>query len=55
MVMIVHVLHGDSAPHADNEGFNLALVFPTSDAEVAVLAPVLSPGVGSNLEKIKYN
>lgn len=49
VVMIVHVLHGDSAPHADHERFDLALVVPASDAEVAVLSPVLSPRVGSDL------
>lgn len=50
--MILHILHGDSAPHTNHKRFNLALVCPASDAKVAVLSPVLSPGVGSNLERI---
>lgn len=49
VVMVVHVLHRDPAPHADHKRFDLALVFAASDAEVTVLAPVLSPGVGSDL------
>lgn len=48
VVVVVHVLHRDPAPHTDHKRFDLALVFPTSDAEIAVLSPVLSPGVGSN-------
>lgn len=51
VMMIVHVLHRDPAPHANHKCFNLALIVPTSDAEVAVLSPVLPPGVGSNLER----
>lgn len=51
VVMVVHVLHRDPAPHADHKRFDLALVFTTSDAEVTVLAPVLSPGVGSGLKE----
>lgn len=51
--MVVHVLHRDPAPRADHKCFNLTLVFPAGDAEVAVLSPVLSPGVGSDL-KTKY-
>lgn len=50
-VMVVHVLHRDPAPHADHKRFDLALVFAASDAEVTVLAPVLSPGVGSGLKE----
>lgn len=46
VVVVVHVLHRDPAPHTDHKCFNLALVGPASDAEVAVLSPVLSPGVG---------
>lgn len=49
MVVILHVLHSDSAPDANHKCFDLALIFSPNDAEVAVLAPVLSPGVGSNL------
>lgn len=48
VVMVVHVLHCDPAPHTNHKRFNLTLVVPASDAEVAVLSPVLSPGVGSN-------
>lgn len=48
VMMVVHVLHRDPAPHADHKCFDLTLVFPAGDAEVAVLSPVLSPGVGSN-------
>lgn len=51
VVMVVHVLHRDPAPHADHKRFDLALVFAASDAEVTVLAPVLSPGVGSGLKE----
>lgn len=51
VVMVVHVLHRDPAPHADHKRFDLTLVFAASDAEVAVLAPVLSPGVGSGLKE----
>lgn len=51
VVVAVHVLHGDPAPHANHKGFDLALVGAASDAEVAVLAPVLPPGVGGNLQK----
>ena len=47
--LVVHVLHRDPPPNADHKGFNLALVFAASDAEVAVLAPALPPGVGSDL------
>lgn len=43
MMMVVHVFHGDSAPHADHKRLNLALVYTTSNAEVTVLAPVLPP------------
>lgn len=50
VVMVVHVLHRDPAPSADHKCFNLTLVFPAGDAEVAVLSPVLSPGVGSDLK-----
>lgn len=49
--MAVHVLHRDSAPHANHKCFDLALVLATSDAEITVLPPVLSPGVCSNLKK----
>lgn len=56
VVMVVHVLHRDPAPHANHKCFNLTLVVPAGDAEVAVLSPVLSPGVGSDLErKVKSN
>lgn len=48
VMMVVHVLHCNSAPHADHKCFNLALIVPTGDTEVAVLSPVLSPGVGSD-------
>lgn len=51
VVMVVHVLHRDPAPDANHKGFNLALVAPASNAEVAVLSPVLSPGVGSDLKR----
>lgn len=51
VMMALHVLHRDAAPHANHKCFNLTLVVPTSDAEVAVLSPVLPPGVGSNLNK----
>lgn len=51
VMMVVHVLHCDPAPHSNHKCFNLALIAPTSDTEVTVLSPVLSPGVGSNLEK----
>lgn len=47
----MHVLHRDSAPHADHKCFDLALVLATGDAEVSVLPPVLSPGVCSDLKK----
>lgn len=50
VLMAVHVLHGDPAPHADHKCFNLALVGAASDAEEAVLAPVLPPGVGGDLQ-----
>ena len=46
---VVHVLHRDPPPHADHKGFNLTLILATSDAKVAVLAPVLPPRVGRNL------
>lgn len=55
VMMVVHVLHRDPAPHTDHKCFNLTLIVPASDAEVAVLSPVLSPGVGSDLKKRKYN
>lgn len=48
VVVVVHVLHRDPAPHTDHKRLDLTLIFPTSDAEIAVLSPVLSPGVGSN-------
>lgn len=48
MVMVVHVLHRDPAPHADYKCLDFTLVVSTSDTEVAVLTPILSPGVGSN-------
>lgn len=51
MVMVVHVLHRDPAPHADYKCLDFTLVVSTSDTEVAVLTPILSPGVGSNLKK----
>lgn len=51
MMMVVHVFHGDSAPHADHERLDLALVHTASDAEVTVLAPVLPPRVGSDLRR----
>lgn len=51
VVMVVHVLHRDPAPDADHKRFDLALVFAASDAEVTILAPVLSPGVGSGLKE----
>lgn len=53
VVTVMHVLHRDSAPHANHKCFDLALVLATGDAEIAVLAPVLSPGVCSNLKKRK--
>lgn len=46
---VVHVLHANPAPHAHHEGLDLALVAAPRDAEVAVLSPVLAPGVGSDL------
>lgn len=49
--MAVHVLHGDPAPHADHKRFDFALVGAASDAEEAVLAPVLPPGVGGDLQR----
>lgn len=49
--MVVHVLHRDPAPGADHKCFYLTLVGPTSDAKEAVLSPVLSPGVRSNLKR----
>lgn len=55
MVVAVHVLHRDSAPHADHKRFDLALVVAAGDAEVTVLSPVLSPGVCSNLTKKEEN
>lgn len=51
VMVAVHVLHGDPAPHADHERFDLALVGATSDAEEAVLAPALPPGVGGDLQE----
>lgn len=54
-MVAVHVLHGDPAPHADHERFDLALVGATSDAEEAVLAPVLPPGVGGDLQKTGWD
>lgn len=48
-VTVVHVLQRDPAPHADHKCFDLTFIVPTSDAEVAILSPVLPPGVGSNL------
>lgn len=51
LVMAVHVLHRDPAPHANHKRFDLALVLATGDAEIALLPPVLSPGVCSNLNK----
>lgn len=51
VVEVVHVLHRDPAPHADHKRFDLALVFAAGDAEVTVLAPVPSPGVGSDLKE----
>lgn len=51
VVMAVHVLHRDSAPHANHKRFDFALVVAAGDAEVTVLSPVLSPGVCSNLKK----
>lgn len=53
VVVAVHVLHRDSAPHANHKRFDLALVLAAGDAEVTVLSPVLSPGVCSNLTKKK--
>lgn len=53
VMMVVHVLHRDPAPHADHKRFNLTLIVPTSNTEVAILSPVLSPRVGSNLKR-KY-
>lgn len=49
VVVIVHVLHSDSAPHTNHKCFDFTLIVSPSDTEVAVLPPVLSPGVGSNL------
>ena len=51
VVMIAHILHCDPAPDTDHECFNLALIVPASDAEVAVLPPVLSPGICSDLKR----
>lgn len=51
VMVVVHVLHRDPAPHANHKCFNLTFIVPASDTEVAVLSPVLSPGVGSNLER----
>lgn len=48
--MVVHVLDCDSAPHADHERLDLALVCPASNAEETIFSPVLPPGVGSDLE-----
>lgn len=50
VVVVVHVLHRDSAPHTNHKCFNLTFVVPASDAEVSVLSPVLSPGVCSGLK-----
>lgn len=50
VMVAVHVLHGDPAPHANHKGLDLALVGATSNAEEAVLAPVLPPGVGGDLQ-----
>lgn len=49
MVVVVHILHSDTAPHTDHKGLDLALVLPTCDAEEAILTPGLPPRVGSNL------
>lgn len=38
-------------PGADDEGLHVALVDPAPDAEVATLAPLLSPAVGCHLER----
>lgn len=51
VVMALHVLHRDPAPHADHERLDLALVLAAGDAEVPALPPVLSPGVGGDLER----
>lgn len=51
VMMVVHVLHRDPAPHTDHKRFNLTLIVPASDTEVAVLSPVLPPGVGSDLKR----
>lgn len=50
VMVIVHVLHCDSAPRADHKCLNLALILPTCNAEEAIFSPVLPPGVSSNLE-----
>ena len=50
MMVTLHVLQSDTAPHPDHERLNLTLVLPAGDTEQASLAPVLAPGVGSNLE-----
>lgn len=55
VVMAMHVLHRDSAPHANHKRFDLALVLATSDAEITVLPPVLSPRVCSNLKQGKWD
>ena len=49
VMMIVHVFHCDSSPHTNHKCFNLALIVPPGDAEVAILSPVLPPGVSSKL------
>lgn len=43
MVVVVHVLHSDSAPDADYKCLDVTLVHTASYAEVAVLTPVLAP------------
>jgi len=45
----LHVFHCDSSPHTNHKCFNLALIVPPGDAEVAILSPVLPPGVSSKL------
>lgn len=55
VVMRLHVLHRDPAPHADHKGLDLALVLAAGDAEITVLPPVLAPGVCSNLKKENGN
>lgn len=48
VMVVVHVLHCNPAPHANHESFDFTLIISTSDTEVTIFSPVLSPGVGSD-------